>query len=108
MSLLLLPAATPAPSRPPALQLPLAAVRQLPGRRQLPAVPCAGVAASQAARLLVGVRLLLLLPGNPLPIIRIKIRSSVVLGIRIFTITEQEPDYETDKNLKVFQMWGLT
>ncbi len=67
MSLLLLPAATPAPSRPPALQLPLAAVRQLPGRRQLPAViPCAGVAASQAARLVVRL-LLLLLPGNPLP-----------------------------------------
>jgi len=86
MSLLLLPAAaTPSPPRPPALQLPLAAVRQLPGRRQLPAVPCAGVAASQAARLVVGIRLLLLLPGNPLPIIRIKIRSSAVLRTRIST-----------------------
>ncbi len=102
MSLLLLPAAT--PSRPPALQLPLAAVRQLPGRWQLPAVPCAGVAASQAARL--GVRLLLL-PGNPLPSIikKNKILRSVT-DPDFHHYTEQEPDYETDKYLKVFQMWG--
>jgi hypothetical protein len=100
MSLLLLPAAaTPAPPGPPALQLPLAAVRQLPGRRQLPAVPCAGVAASQAARLVVGIRLLLL-PGNPLPKNnnnnKNKIRRSVT-DPDFHLYTEQEPDSETEK-----------
>ena len=96
MSLLLLPAAAPAPPRPPALQLPLAAVRQLPGRRQLPAVvPCAGVAASQAARLVVGVRLLLL-SSNPLPVIIIKIRSgkksSVVYGSGLPLLNRQRQE----------------